>query len=251
MDLDLQLAEAITAVRAAYFDADGTVCDYDALAVSREHGRLAACLADLQPVDPRLVRIASRTAFWLNLFNAAVLRDAAELAMAATLKEAEAFFERPRAKVGGLAYSLDDIQHGLLRGNVAKQGRRHAPMSRDDPRLAHMPLAYDERIHFALYCAARSSPALRVFESGRLERELDQAAGDYLRRSVRVESNGAVLVVPRQFKWYGPDFGGAHGIIEFVAAFLDDDAVEAIDRRRGDVKLRYAPFDWVLNRRRR
>jgi hypothetical protein len=178
-----------------------------------------------------------------------VLRDALELALAASVREVEAFFERPRVAVGGLVYSLDDVQHGLLRGNLPKHGRLRPPMRRDDPRLSHMPLAFDERIHFALFSAARSSPALAVFEAGALERQLDAAAGAYVRRSVRVEQDGAVLVLPRQFRWYPADFGHAQGIIEFVAAWLDEETVAAIDRRRGRVSLRYADFDWTLNRK--
>ena len=58
-----------------------------------------------------------------------------------------------------------------------------------------------------------------------------------------------MLVLPRQFRWYPGDFGGEQGIIEFVAAFLDEEYVVAIDRRRGRVKLRYAGFDWTLNRK--
>lgn len=251
MDLDRQLVEAIAAVKAAHFDAGGTACDYAALGASRERGRLAAYLADLQALDPKRVRIPAQTAFWINIFNAVVLRDAPELEVAGSMREMQAFFETARLKFGGLAYSLDDIQHGLLRGNLAKHGRLRAPMSRGDPRLAHMPLAYDERIHFAMYCAARSSPALRVFEAGQLERQLDEASAEYIRGAVRVEQDGARIVLPRQFQWYSGDFGGEQGIIEFVTAWLDEAAVEAVDRRRGHVKLRYTDFDWTLNRRSR
>ena len=249
MDLDRRLAEAIAAVKGVHFDAGGMTCDYAALSLSGERGRLAACLADLAALDPGLVRIPGKTAFWINIFNAVVLRDSPELELADRVADVQAFFERPRLKLGAFAYSLDDIQHGLLRGNLAKHGRLRAPMSRTDPRLAHMPLAFDERIHFAMYSASRSSPALRVFEAGKLERELEEATAEYIRRTVRCERDGAKLVLPRQFRWYPGDFGGEQGIIEFVAAFLDEEYVVAIDRRRGRVKLRYAGFDWTLNRK--
>src|ERR1700682_4822691 len=118
MDLDRQLAEAIAALKAAHFDARGTACDYATLSASRERGRLAAYLADLQALDPKRVRIPAQTAFWINIFNAVVLRDAPELEVAGSAREMQAFFERARLRLGGLAYSLDDIQHGLLRGNM-------------------------------------------------------------------------------------------------------------------------------------
>lgn len=248
---DGRLEEALQATKAAHFDAGGGACDYSALAASREHGRLAACLAGLASFDPKRVRIPAQTAFWLNVFNAVVLRDAAELALAAGVREVQDFFERARLKLGGFEYSLDDIEHGLLRGNVPKFGRLRPPMGRDDPRLAHMPLAYDERMHFAMHSASRSSPPFRVFEGGKLDLQLEQATADYLRRNVRVEKEGALVVLPCQFRWYPDDFGGEQGCLEFALGQLDEEIVDLVDRRRGRVKLRYAEFDWTLNQRAR
>jgi hypothetical protein len=247
--VESQLTESLAAAKAAHFDAGGTAGDYTALASSRERARIAACLADLESFDPKQVYISAKTAFWLNVFNAVVLRDAPELALAGSVRDVESFFERPRFKVGGLAYSLDDIEHGLLRGNVPKFGSRRAPMRRDDARLAHMPLAYDERMHFAMYSASRSSPPLRVFDGGKLDVQLEEATADYLGRHVRIEDSGAVVVLPRQFYWYADDFGGAKGALEFALVRLDDEVVDPVDRRRGRVKVRYAEFDWRLNQR--
>jgi len=62
--------------------------------------------------------------------------------------------------------------------------------------------------------------------------------------------DGASITVPRLFKWYPDDFGGAAGVIDFVLARIDDDAViERVDARRGAVKLIYRAFDWTLNQR--
>lgn len=247
MDNEQELEAALEAARVSHFDADGAMCDYAALAASREHERLSACLAALESCDPRQVRIAAQTSFWLNVFNAVVLRDARELARAGGVREVEGFFERPRVKVGGLAYSLDHIEHGLLRGNVPKFGHFRAPLRRDDPRLAYTPLAYDERMHFGVYCASRSSPALRVFKGGMLDEQLETATAEYLKSSVRVEQQGALVILPRQFYWYRDDFGGEQEALTFALARLDDETAEMVDRRRGKVKVRYADFDWRLN----
>jgi hypothetical protein len=244
-----QLAQALAAVRAGYFDAAATACDYGALVASREHGRLTASLAALFVFDPRKLRIPAQTAFWLNVYNACVLRDAREIELTGNAHETEGFFDRERARIGGHTFSLDDIEHGLLRGNAPKYGRMRAPMKKDDPRLGYMPLAYDERMHFAMYSACRSSPALRVFDGEHLEAQLEQAARDYLERTVRVEKEGALIVVPKLFLWYAADFGGEKGVLEFVLARQDDATVDLVDRRRGKVKLQYCEFDWSLNRK--
>jgi hypothetical protein len=247
--LDRQLVEALEGVEAAHFDAARTACDYDALARSAERERLAACLAALESFDVRRAHIPAQTAFWINVFNAAVLRDAPEMTGARSVRDVEGFFERPRVKVGAHGYSLDDIEHGLLRGNVPKYGKYAAPMKKSDPRLAYVPLAFDERLHFALYSACRSSPPLRVLHSERLDVELEEAARAYVRETVRVKDEGARVKVPAMFRWYRDDFGGESGALDFVVARLDEPSVELIDARQGAVKLKYLDFDWTLNRR--
>jgi hypothetical protein len=173
-----------------------------------------------------------------------VLRDALEV-------EVEGFFTRERARVAGRSWSLDDIEHGLLRGNVPKPGSFSAPMKKSDPRLVYMPIAYDERMHFAMYTAARSSPPLRVFHSGALEDELEEATRDYLRANVRVKDEDfrAKIRLPKIFQWYAEDFGSERDVIEFVLARLDEEVAELVDRRDGRVKLKYDEFDAALNTR--
>src|SRR5262245_5448841 len=249
MTMEQQLMQALAELRAAHFDAEGIACDYGALAASRERGRLAVCLSALESFDPQGVRLGARTAFWINVFNAGVLRDSPELEVAAGERDMVAFMARPRVTVFGHGFSLDDIYHGLLRGNLPGHGHLRVPMERNDPRLAYMPIAYDERVHFAMHTATRSSPALRPFEGGRLDKQLEEAAGHYIRRMTRIERDGALIVAPRLLQWYAKDFGGEAGVVEFIAARLDDEQSEQIDRHIRSVKLRYDEFDWELNRR--
>jgi hypothetical protein len=248
MEPDQELPQALAAL-AAHFDAEGLACDYAALAASRERGHLAVCLAKLETLDPRQVRIAAQMAFWINVFNAGVLRDAPEMELASVERDMEAFFERPRLRIFGQPFSLDEIYHGLLRGNVPAHGRLHAPMRRDDPRLAYMPIALDERLHFALFRGSRSSPAFRVFEGGKLDVQLEEAAALYIRRMAQVEGDGSVVAVPKLLQWYAMDFGGESGVLEFVLRRLDDDSFERAERNAGRIRLRYDALDWTLNRR--
>jgi hypothetical protein len=250
MQPDQELPKALAAT-AAFFDAEGRACDWAALDASRERGRLAICLEALEGFDPAGVRIAGQTAFWLNVFNAAVLRDAPELELAleGVKPEVQPYFQRPRLRIHGLDYSLDDIYHGVLRGNAPAPGHMAAPMRHDDPRLEHVPIALDERLHFALYRGARSSPAFRVFGGGRLDAQLDEAVAQYLRREARVEDGGRVIRAPKLLEWYAADFGGKGGALEFVLDRLDEPEFALAERHMGHHKLRFAEFDWRLARR--
>ncbi|MEO8717732.1 MAG: DUF547 domain-containing protein [Burkholderiales bacterium] len=247
MEPDRELPPALAAL-AAHFDAEGLACDYAALAASRERGHLAVCLSALETFDPERVRIAAQMAFWINVHNAGVLRDAPELAVCIDEEQVAAFFERPRLRIFGHRFSLNDICHGLLRGNVPAHGRLQASMKRDDPRLAYMPLAFDERLHFALFRGARSSPAFRVFEGGQLDTELEDAAERYIQRTTQVEPDGRAITVPKLLQWYAKDFDGEGGVLEFVLRRLDDASLERAERNLDHLKLRYAAYDWTLNR---
>lgn len=88
--------------------------------------------------------------------------------------------------MAGQPLSLDDIEHGLLRGDRASPNplrwgfwsRRHF-LSATDPRRAWaVPL--DPRIHFALNCGALSCPAVRFYEGASLGEELQAAAEAFL-----------------------------------------------------------------------
>ncbi len=242
MDPERELPQALAAL-AVHFDAEGLACDYAALAASRERGHLAVCLARLETFDPKQVRIAAQMAFWINVYNAGLLRDAPELKLDPGERGMEEFFERPRLTILGQPFSLDEIYHGLLRGNMPAHGRLRAPMRRDDPRLAYMPIAFDERLHFALFRASRSSPAFRVFEAGKLDAQLEEAAALYIRRLAQVERDGSVVTVPNWLRWYAEDFGGESAVLEFVLRRLDDASFERADRNIGRIKLRYGAFD--------
>ena len=147
-------------------------------------------------------------------------------------------------------FSLDDIEHGLLRADTPPKRGARRPMREDDPRNALAPILFEESVHFALYSACRSSPVLAVYGRDVLERELEAAARRYLGTHVRLANGGATLFVPKIFDWYESDFGGTDGVRAFVIARLErDEDVDAVDRRGGRVALKYEEFDWTLNSR--
>ena len=51
-------------------------------------------------------------------------------------------------------YSLDDIEHGVLRCNRPHPGG-DVMFAKDDPRLEFTMTTLDPRIHFALVCGAK------------------------------------------------------------------------------------------------
>ncbi|HSH07952.1 MAG TPA: DUF547 domain-containing protein [Burkholderiales bacterium] len=245
-----QLYQALQHVRAVHFDPAGRAGDYVALRRVENAYRLEAAIAALANFDPRSLPISEPIAFWLNAYNASVVLAARSCAQGEPVSGIPGLFDRPRLTVAGRAFALDDIEHGMLRGNAPKYGRWSGPLARDDPRLALAPRLYDERVHFALFSACRSSRPLRAFRPEALGDQLEAAVRECVRQEVRVADDGAWIEVPRLFKWYPDDFGGERGVVDFVLARFDDEAlIDRVDVRRGDVKLVYTAFDWTLNQR--
>ncbi|MGE3679517.1 MAG: DUF547 domain-containing protein, partial [Burkholderiales bacterium] len=198
--------------------------------------------------DPRTLAMPAPLAFWINAYNAAALLGVLEAGAPESVHRIADYFSAPRLRVGGHAYSLDDIEHGLLRGNAAPYGRLMAPLCSADPRLAFAPRLWDERVHFALHCASRSAPALRVFRAATLSAQLETAACTCVEAEVEARPSHGDLQLPMIFKWYQGDFGGRRGVIAFVVARLEDAAVVDYIESRGDsLRLAYRAYDWSLN----
>ena len=65
--------------------------------------------------------------------------------------------------IGGLVYTLNDIENGVLRANRKPLAALRRPFSRSDMRLQIALKECDARVHFALVCGARSCPPVKTY----------------------------------------------------------------------------------------
>ena len=203
-----------------------------------------SCRAALASLDPSELAAAlrdepSRTAFWLNVYNASV--RARLLADPAAFRPRWRFFTTSAITVAGRRLSPNAIEHGLLRRSALSLGlgylRNPAPSAFERGlRVARV----DARMHFALNCGARSCPPLAVWEPASLDDDLERATRAYLIAETRRRSAGRTLLVPRLLLWYRGDFGGSAG----VRRLLERHAVIAAGEQ---VRIRYGRYDWTLD----
>ena len=178
-----------------------------------------------------------RLAFWLNVYNAY-----AQLLLDRWPGEYERsrrrFFGHEAIPVAGTWLSLDDVEHGILRGSQSSLGLGYLPRlmpSRFERR--HRVEARDWRIHFALNCGARSCPPIRVYEVERIDAQLDLATASYLEQEVEYDPDRGVVRVPRLMLWYRGDFGGGSEIREILQEFGCVPEGESF-------RVRYQGYDW-------
>jgi len=175
----------------------------------------------------------AKKVFWLNLYNAFVLIE---------------FRTKRKLNYGGkvaffqdVSLSLDEIEHGIIRGSKNKFGLGYLRKWRVSSfeKLARVQVM-DYRIHFVLNCGANSCPPIFMFSYKNLERDLDYLAEGYLMDSVCFKQQDIWLKVPRLCLWFFGDFGGFKGIkrmLKFYKILAPDEAP----------KIGFLNYDWSTN----
>lgn len=198
---------------------------------------------------------AGQKAFWLNVYNALIVHGFIANGPPPSLPQRLAFYANTRYAVGipSCDFSLDDIEHGVLRANHPGAGAGIAARHRfgpKDPRRYYCLPPLDPRIHFALNCGAKSCPPVRLYSEGSLDQELDLAASAFLSEEVQVLEGGAVEVT-KLLQWYGGDFGKTdRERLQWIVRYLDGPqkaSVERLLRSGSDVKFKFKEYNWDVN----
>jgi len=249
--IDVALTLSMADLKALFIDPERSIVRYHAIHNSEQfekHKDLTRRLRsfDLQSLKDR----GQKLAFWINIYNTAVIHGVIELGLKHSVKEVSKFFDRVVYEIGGYRFSLNDMEHGILRSNRRPPYRLLRPWGKNDPRLELAILPIDPRIHFALVCGARSCPPIGFYESGQIEFQLQLAAESFINSpQVRILPGENSILISMIFKWYKTDFGGNdQAIAETVLNFLDEgEKKNFLSENRDRVRIKYQPYDWNLN----
>lgn len=249
-DISRALKEKINALKGDFFDVKKGGVDYGALKRSEafEEYKATAGLLCAFPLDSLQTREA-KLAFWINLYNALVVHGIAELNVEKSVKEVPSFFGRVCYEIGGAVFSLDDMEHGILRGNKRRYLLSGRPFSSKDPRRRFMLEAVDPRIHFALVCGSKSCPPIGVYEEQQIDQQLDWVSTAFINsEEVLIDRGNGRLRVSKIFKWYQGDFGGKRGLLQFLGRYRNDPEDRIyLENRASRIHISYHPYDWSLN----
>lgn len=154
-----------------------------------------------------LVSDDNKKAFWINLYNAytqvALKKDSAQY------KKRSEFFGSKQIKVAGNKFSLDDIEHGILRRSKIKWSLGYFNKlfpGKIEKRLRVTRLDY--RLHFALNCGAKSCPPIAFYRPENIDQQLDIATRSYLESEVKYNVESNTVTLPAIMNWFRRDFGG-------------------------------------------
>eukprot|EP00177_Eucheuma_denticulatum_P005690 GFKZ01010364.1.p1 GENE.GFKZ01010364.1~~GFKZ01010364.1.p1 ORF type:complete len:435 (-),score=63.43 GFKZ01010364.1:533-1837(-) len=252
-----ELSERILGMYARAVDPNTSNVDYALLVHSPDFHRYLCTARKLRYFDPMLLRDTERKAFFLNVYNSLMIHAIAVMHKPVTMFDRISLYNAASYDIGGRAYSLNTIEHGVLRRNRPGGGPfPQRPFGENDARRLCMLEAVDPRIHFALNCGAKSCPAVRFYEAQTLDRSLDTATRVYL-GDLDVDFEKRVITLPKLLQWYRTDFaegGDVSSVIRWALPFLEGQTRENIltllqeQEQGGDAfKVVYADYDWTVN----
>lgn len=252
-ELSQQIKQSVNQFKRLAMDSTGRKVDYSKLSTHPSY------LDYVRQLVPRLRHfnlslLASResaTAFWINLYNALVIHAVIEYRIRKSISAGGfasqvRFFRQASYQVGGFRFSLEDIEHGILRANRGNPLQFSPQFPPNDPRNHFVIQPLDPRIHFALNCASLSCPPISVYDPQKLNRQLDLATTNYIHQETSLTRDG--LAISKLFDWYKKDFGSIQGIAAFILDYLPQDERKFwLKDNLSSPRFSFLPYDWVLN----
>jgi hypothetical protein len=196
-------------------------------------------LDDFARFDPPAAETpAARKAFWMNAYNIGAIKMIVDHWPVESITSRKInLLGRPWKKkiltIGGREVSLDEIEHGILLGEMREL-----------------------RTHWAIVCASVSCPSLRrePFRPGGLDAQLAEQARRFFgepHKGARIDRGSGTLHVTKIYKFDQKNFETLGGGIAQVVATYRTDPAEQSWLREGAWKLATFDYDWSLNDLRR
>ena len=162
-------------------------------------------------------------AFWINAYNAytikLILKNYPLKSIMNIKEKGKSAWKIPFAKVGGKTYTLDHIEHEILRKKL-----------------------FDPKIHVGVNCASGSCPKLgnMAFTEENVEAELTKLMKAFVNDSTRNKLSKKKVQISEIFNWFKGDFTKNGSVIDYLNKFSETEI-------KANAKISYLKYDWTLN----
>lgn len=167
-------------------------------------------------------------AYWINAYNAFTVKLIVDNYPTKSIRDLGPILKIPLLKdvwhfeffkIGGVAMSLDKVEHGIIRKEF------------DEP-----------RIHFAINCASISCPPLlnEAFVAEKLEAQLTKVTIAFINDPVRNKLGTQSVQLSSIFSWFTSDFTKRGTLIEFLNKYSKVKIAP-------NAKVSFLDYNWNLN----
>ena len=161
---------------------------------------------------------SEKMAYWINAYNAFTVKLIVDNYPVKSNTDLDGGkpWDKSWIKLGGKTYSLNDIEHKILR-----------------------PQFKDARIHFAVNCAASSCPPLlnKAWTAKNLNSNFERQTKSFINNAKYNSIASDKLAVSKIFDWYKEDFGD-------LVTYLNKYAGTKIN---AGTNVGFKEYDWALN----
>lgn len=167
--------------------------------------------------------VNKQKAFWINAYNAytiqLILDNFPLKSITKIKKKGKTAWNIPFAKVGNEVYTLDHIEHKILRKEV-----------------------FDPKIHVGVNCASISCPKLAniAFTEENIEAELTRLMKEFINDASKNKLSEKKVQISSIFDWFKDDFSKNGSVIDYVNTFSEM-------KINSNAKITYLKYDWSLN----
>lgn len=160
-------------------------------------------------------------AFYINAYNLLVIKQVVDRYPINNPLNVEGFFDGITHKVAGEELTLDQVE-----------------------KEKNLKVFKDERVHFAVVCAALGCPPLAAFAyfPDNVNEKLEERTRHTLNSDYFIRDRGNNLELSKIFDWYRSDFlRESESIIAYINQYRNDKIAK-------DAKVDYYEYDWSLNK---
>lgn len=166
-----------------------------------------------------------KKAFWINTYNAYTIKIILNNYPLKSIRDikidGKTAWKIPFVKVGQKRYTLDQIEHEILRKKF------------NDP-----------RIHVGINCASVSCPRLWnfAFTEDNISSSLDNLMKEFINNTTRNKISKNNLEISEIFNWFSKDFMKNGTIINYLNTYA---AIKISEK----ASIKYLTYDWSLNKK--
>ena len=166
-----------------------------------------------------------KKAFWINTYNAYTIKIILNNYPLKSIRDikidGKTAWKIPFVKVGQKKYTLDQIEHEILRKKF------------NDP-----------RIHVGINCASVSCPRLWnfAFTEDNIASSLDNLMKEFINDTTRNKISKNNLEISEIFNWFSKDFMKNGTIINYLNTYA---AIKISEK----ASIKYLTYDWSLNKK--
>lgn len=201
---------------------DAGIVDYKAF--KNDEAKLLSYISYLEKTNPESSWSDNKKrAFWINAYNAYTIKLILENYPLKSImdikKDGKSAWKIPFAKVGGTTYTLDHIEHEILRKEL-----------------------FDPKIHVGVNCASGSCPKLGniAFTEDNIDAELTKLMKAFINDSTRNSLSKKKVQISEIFNWFKGDFTKEGSVVDYLNKYAETEI-------KSNAKISYLKYDWSLN----